>query len=388
MAARPRGDRPTLEGLVGVPHHQVHVYLELGTESIAALAGAVRRIEREVPGRQLFVALAIYRAGQVLREGEDLVFALSLSGRQLHLGHTLGQGQRRLQRLGEAALDALPLYQAVYDHLDVVDLVAGQIDLGTEVIKFAVHPGPHITLGGQISQQGLVVALAAAHDGGQNLEPSALGQLEYPVHDLLRRLAGDDHTMLRAMGYPNAGEQQPEVVVDLGHRADSGPWVLGCRLLVYGDGGRQTFDEVDIGLVHLAEELPGIRRQRFHIAALAFCIDRVEGQRGFPRPRQAGEDNELVSGQVDRDISQVVFSGAADHEGVRHEGRAYRHPTRPRRTPVLYSLAQPYQIARPLATDQYRQPNYFDSALLARNSARGWMSHATEPGRLCAKARR
>jgi len=38
--------------------------------------------------------------------------------------------------------------------------------------------------------------------------------------------------------------------------------------LVDGDGRGQPLDEIDVGLVHLPEELPGVGRQRLDIPAL------------------------------------------------------------------------------------------------------------------------
>ena len=51
--------------------------------------------------------------------------------------------------------------------------------------------------------------------------------------------------------------------------------------------GRQALDEVDVGLVHLAEELAGVRRQRLDVAALALGEDRVERQARTCRSRTA-----------------------------------------------------------------------------------------------------
>jgi hypothetical protein len=108
----------------------------------------------------------------------------------------------------------------------------------------------------------------------------------------------------------DAGEQQTEVVVDLGDGAHRGARVAAGRLLVDGDGRRQALDEVDVGLVHLPEELAGVGRQRLDVAALALGVDGVEGQRGLARPGQPGEHDELVARQVERDVAQVVLTCA------------------------------------------------------------------------------
>ena len=69
----------------------------------------------------------------MLAEGQDLGFG-SGGGpvgdrrrHQLHLGHTLGQFEGGLERVGQPALDALALHQPVDDHLDCVLLVPGQL---------------------------------------------------------------------------------------------------------------------------------------------------------------------------------------------------------------------------------------------------------------------
>jgi hypothetical protein len=77
---------------------------------------------------------------------------------------------------------------------------------------------------------------------------------------------------------------------------------------------------VDIRLFHHRQELPGISRQRFHIAALALGIYGVERQRRLPGAREPGEDDELVARQAQVEIPEVVRARAANvdrfHEGV------------------------------------------------------------------------
>ena len=171
---------------------------------------------------------------------------------------------------------------------------------------------------GEVGEQRLVGALAAPHDRREHLEAGALGQLQDAVDDLLRRLARDARAVVRAVRHADAGVEQAEVVVDLGDRADRRARVARGRLLVDRDGRRQALDEVDVGLVHLAEELAGVGRQRLDVAALALGVDRVERERRLARARQAGEDDELVARQLERDVLQVVLAGAPDDERVGH----------------------------------------------------------------------
>src|SRR6202035_2208121 len=73
-----------------------------------------------------------------------------------------------------------------------------------------------------------------------------------------------------------------------------------------------------VGLVHLAEELAGVGREGLDVAALALGVDGVEGQGRLPRAREAGEDDQLVPGQVEGHIAQIVLTSAANDETVGH----------------------------------------------------------------------
>ena len=87
-------------------------------------------------------------------------------------------------------------------------------------------------------------------------------------------------------GAADAGEEQFEVVVDLGGGADRRTRIARVDLLFDGDGRRDPRDEVDVGLVDLAQKLPGVGRQALHVAALPLGEDRVEGQGRLPEPER------------------------------------------------------------------------------------------------------
>ena len=85
--------------------------------------------------------------------------------------------------------------------------------------------------------------------------------------------------------------------------------------------GLCALDVIEVRLFHHAQELPGIGRQRLDITALALGVDGIEGQRALARAGQAGDDNQLVTGQIEVDVLQVVGTGAADADKVHHRGR-------------------------------------------------------------------
>ncbi len=263
VPAGPRGDGALVDRQVGVGHDQLGVDLVAGAEAVAGLAGAVGRVEREVAGRQVLERHAARGAGEVLAEGERVLgLGIAVAGHDLDLGHALGERQGGLERVGEPALHAVAGHQPVDHHLDGVHLVALEAELEVlgQLDQLAVDDGTGEALLGQVLEQGVVGALAAVDHRGEHLEAGALGQLEDAVDDLLGRLAGHRRAVVGAVGHADAGEQQAQVVVDLGDGADRGARVAAGRLLVDGDRRRQALDEVDVGLVHLARGTGGRRR--------------------------------------------------------------------------------------------------------------------------------
>jgi hypothetical protein len=58
------------------------------------------------------------------------------------------------------------------------------------------------------------------------------------------------------------------------------------------------------------------RRERLIEQTLGFRSDRVEHQRRFPRTRDAGENGDSPSRNVDGDVLKVVLVGAPDLDGA------------------------------------------------------------------------
>lgn len=91
-----------------------------------------------------------------------------------------------------------------------------------------------------------------------------------------------------------AGEEQLEVVVDLGEGADGGACGADVVFLLNGDGGRDAFDMIDGRLVHTVEKLTNVGREGLDVAALALGIEGVKCERGFPGTGGTGDDGEFA----------------------------------------------------------------------------------------------
>jgi hypothetical protein len=301
---------------------QLGVDLELGADAGAARARAVGRVERERPRLDLVDGdRVVVGAGHPLREPAlpDGVRVVRVHVDELDEQHAAREVERGLDRVGQASLGAGVAalgHQPVDDDLDgVLELLLQLRRLGQRD-DLAVDAGPRETLGLELGEQVDVLALAALDDRREHLEPGAVGQLQQPVDDLLWALPGDRLTADRAVRAAGPREEQAEVVVDLGDRADGRPRVAVGRLLVDRDGRRQPLDEVDVGLVHLPEELARIRAERLDVAALALREDRVEGERGLAAAGEPGEADQRVARQLDGDVLEVVLPGAAHDEVV------------------------------------------------------------------------
>ena len=150
--------------------------------------------------------------------------------------------------------------QPVDHDRDVVLLLLLQLRRVGEGVHRAVDQHPRVALGLQLGEQVDELALAGAHHRGEHLEPAALGHREHLVDDLLRGLPLDHVPADRAVRDAGPGVEQPQVVVDLGDRADGRARVAVGGLLVDRDGRREALDEVDVGLVHLARGTAARRR--------------------------------------------------------------------------------------------------------------------------------
>ena len=63
---------------------------------------------------------------------------------------------------------------------------------------------------------------------------------------------------------------------------------------------------IDIRLFHLLQELARVGGERFEIAPLPFGVKRIEGERGFSRPGDAGDDDQLVARNFQIDVFEIV----------------------------------------------------------------------------------
>ncbi len=293
---------------VGMADHFVGIEELLAAQAVAGRAGAGRVVEREHPRLELGDRIAAHRAGEACREGDVVALAVH----EMHDGDAVGEIQRGLERFGEALLQVLADLEAVDHHADVVLLVLVQRRDLVELVDLAVDQRAHVALGAQLGEQLQMLALAALDHRRQQHQLAGLGQGQHLVDHLRDGLRLQIDVVLGAARRAGAGEQQAQVVVDLGDGADRRARVVRGRLLLDRDRRRQPFDMIDVGLFHHRQELARIGRQRFDVTALTLGIERVEGQRRLARAGQPGDHDQAVARQFDIDVLEVVGAGPTD----------------------------------------------------------------------------
>ena len=212
-------------------------------------------VEAKGPGLDLRHAGAAAGAGKLLGIHE-LVAAFNR-----HLDQPVPLPQRRFHRLGYPAhFDIRADDQPVHHKLDVMPLLLVQLYVVHLVqhVDLIVDPYPdEPRLAGRFKYL-FVLPLLAADLGRQQHDAAVFWQGRYGVDNLGNGLPLHGQAALGTVRRTYAGEQQPQVIVNLGDRSHGGPRVVGNAFLVDGDCRGQTFDVIYIRLVHAAQELAGV----------------------------------------------------------------------------------------------------------------------------------
>ena len=316
--ARPRLNCTLRQRALAVRNDEFRIDLHADAQTGAGGASAVGTVEGEVARLDLAEGDEVVGAGEFL--GEDAVALLTLH-RDQH--DAPAEPERLFDAVGQAPAERVSLVipggrddHAVDHDVDRVALGLGERDGIVQGAHLAVHADAHKAGLAGVAEGLGVLALAVLDHGREHHQPGLGGEGQDAVHHLLDRLAADGLAADRAMGAPGAGEEEPQVVIHLGDRADRRAGIAAAALLVDRDSGGEALDVVDVGLLHLAQELPSVRGERLHIAALPLRVDGVEGERGLAGSRDARDDDELVARDGDVDVLEVVLTGAADNDAV------------------------------------------------------------------------
>ena len=291
-------------------YQQVQVDAGLGAESLAFGAHARPVIEGKALWRGFVVAVSAGRTRIVSAETD----VAGLGGiRLLHLGdqQPTRKFQGRLHRVGQALAHVAPHDDTVHHHAQLVAPATVDLYVLFETPQFAVDAHPDEPVPAGPVQEDVIPLCAFGFQRGVERGARPFRQGHDAVHDLAGCLRADGHPAGRTVGDAHEGVKPAQVLVDLGDGAHRGPGVPARGLLFDGYGGGQADDVVHLRFLHLLQELPRIGGQGFHVPPLAFRVDRIEGQGGFPRTRYPREYRHPVPGDRHGEIVQIVFPRTA-----------------------------------------------------------------------------
>ena len=302
----PGNDRALQQGKAAVGRDQGGFVVFHRADARTLRAGALGRVE----GKKLRAGHGQTQAASGAYGRGAVEFFPAVAAQHKQFAASLVQGE--FHGIGQAAAQIRFLHQTVHHQFD------GVLALGVDDRKLlhgvhdAVHAHPDKALLAQLFQPFRVRPLLMLHQRGEDLEAFALRHVQKGGDDLIAGLGGDGNIAARAVGHAEAGEEDAQEIVDFRHRAHGGAWITAAGLLLQGNGRGESLDLVHVGLVHLGQELAGVGGKGFHIAPLPFGVDDVEGQGGLARTGGAADDHQLVPGDVQRDVLEIVLPGAVD----------------------------------------------------------------------------
>ncbi len=329
-----RLDGAAAQGLAAVGHDQAPVHADDAAEAAAGLAGAGRAVEGEQRRAGRGIAQAAVGAVQAAAEAPEFGggrVAIGVERQGVHMQAAAAAAEAVLQGLDDAGalhrrLAVLAEHaEAVGHHVEL--LHRGAALGGGRRLALGLHPG--VAAGGEPLLDLLGTDAGRQLDGeadDQALARPGAGQ-QFGV-DALRIVLAHGLGGLAVEQPGGAREQQLQVVVQLGHRADRAAAGAHRVGLVDGDGRRHAVDAVDRRAVHAVEELPRVGAESLDVAALALGIQRVEDQAGLARAAGPGDHGQLAGAQVQVEVLEVVLPRTADADPTLGHGRPVREGTR------------------------------------------------------------
>ena len=209
-------------------------------------------------------------------------------------------------RFGQPLSPVTGAAKTVDAHVNVVAVGLVQGWRGFEIGFVTVNAACQQALFDELAEEVRVGAFSGTHHGTPHRHGVALQVPKDVVHDLLNGAPRHFAATFWAVGFAHAGPQQAQVILNLGDRGHGGAGVVRPLLLVDGNGWRKALDAVAIGFLHLADELARIGGKRFHIPSLTLGVQRVKGQGGFARARNAAHDHKAAAWKANVHVLQVV----------------------------------------------------------------------------------
>ena len=232
-------------GLRGVLDQRLGINGFLKAQAVALRTCAIGSVERKITRLKIVNGVTMLRA----RQGQRILQQLALGplgsitiGQHVHVYIAVSQRGRLLNRLGDTAQRILTDHDAIDHDLDIVLEFLIQIDRIVERAHFTVDTHAAKALGAKVLKQFGVLAFSPAHHRCQHKRAAALPRRQDLVGNLVGRLTLNDAAAFGTVRGAHTGEQQAQIVINLGYGANRRARVFRRRLLVDRHRRRKAVD--------------------------------------------------------------------------------------------------------------------------------------------------
>jgi len=276
-----------------------------GTQAGAVTVGAHAHVEHGIQHRGVQQALlAVDDAAVHARDDALILGALGPVGGRV-LQAYLWAVEEQVQLLGAVVLDLL---------VEVKQAAVG-----------IAYPAPAALAEGDVVDRVLVVEALVKVDELVDVQLAYLAQTRAARAAALGMVEAE-RLGIAHKGLTHTGEQQAQQGghVRIGRYGRTG--VLGRLLLVDDDGDGQVLDGIHVGTAILGQVLLDKRRERVVQLPPRLGSDGVEHERTLARARNARENRDLMLGNLERDVLEVVLARPLDDDSIAfhdHKGTTF-----------------------------------------------------------------
>ncbi|MPN03500.1 hypothetical protein SDC9_150730 [bioreactor metagenome] len=248
----PRHQSPFIQGKLLLLNDQIGVDFQLHPQPVTFGTGSVGRVERkqarfDLTDRKSAVWASIVFAEQKLFTADDI-----------NNGVSIGQMQRRFDRIEDARTDALLDDYPIHNNRDVMFFILFQFNIFGNIKQFPINADTDIALLFDVLEYFFVLPFFPFDDRRQYLQFRAFRKFKNLIHHLLGRLAADRCAIIRTNRVPHTCKKKAQEIIDFCDRTDCRTGIAVRRLLIDCNRRTQAIDAVHIRFVHLTQKLARI----------------------------------------------------------------------------------------------------------------------------------
>ena len=319
-SAPPRHDCAFRYRFRRIGDHQLRIDHHLRSEPVTGRAGAKVAVKRKMFRRQLGQREVAVRVPVISRKADRLPTGLRFSVRRslcfLPQNHQPIPAplQRRLHRIRQPRPNSLPEHEPIHHRLDRVPSGLFQPDRFrlSQFKNLAIHPHADEAFAFHLLDHVAKLAHFIPHQRSEQDDLRLRRESENLIDDLLRRLAMDRLPGGGIVRLPDGREQNAQVIVYLRRGRNRRPRIRPRAPLFDRDRRRKPFDEIDVRLFHLIEELPGVGGKALDVTPLSLRIESIESERRLARPAHAGNHDQFFPRNLKMEILEIVLACTAD----------------------------------------------------------------------------